>query len=98
MSKHQFTLMPEQVTFYVEENERILDAAIRHNAAIPYTCRNGTCRTCIYQITEGKVVQEEPELCMITAQELESGRRLLCMASLKSDATAEKVVRRKRTS
>ncbi len=96
MGKYRFTLLPEPTSFEVEDLERILYAAIRQNVSIPYTCRNGTCRTCLYQIMEGEVLQEETELCMITEQELVSGRRLLCMSSLKSDASAEKVVRRKK--
>ncbi|WP_171628331.1 2Fe-2S iron-sulfur cluster-binding protein [Paenibacillus plantarum] len=82
--------------FEVEDKELILDAAIRQQVPIPYTCRNGTCRTCLYQVVEGTVIQEDADICMISEQELEAGRRLLCMSTLQGDAVIEKVVRKRR--
>ena len=32
--------------FAVEDNETILDAAIRQNVGLPYGCRNGRCGAC----------------------------------------------------
>ncbi|MCZ8511656.1 2Fe-2S iron-sulfur cluster-binding protein [Paenibacillus filicis] len=96
MASYKVTL-PDQKQFEVKEGEIILDAALSQGVDIPYTCRNGTCRTCLYQVVEGDVIQEQPELCMITGQELESGRRLLCMSTLHSDASLEKVQRKRKT-
>lgn len=96
MPKRTVALLPDQITFEVEENEIILDAAIRQNIALTYTCRNGTCRTCLTQVHEGIVRQLEPELCLISPEELAAGRRLICMCIMESDIIIEKIVRRRR--
>jgi len=42
--------------FTAEENESILDAAIRQGVGLPYGCRNGACGKC-----SGKVISGETE-------------------------------------
>ncbi len=97
MPKHRVTLLPDHTSFEVDENEIILDAAIRQNIELIYTCRNGTCRTCLIQVNEGKINQLEPEVCLISAQELDAGRRLICMCTTESDAVIEKVSRHRKS-
>jgi CDP-4-dehydro-6-deoxyglucose reductase len=41
--------------FEVEENETILDAAIRQNIGLPYGCRNGRCGSCTANLLSGEV-------------------------------------------
>jgi CDP-4-dehydro-6-deoxyglucose reductase len=41
--------------FEVEENETILDAAIRQNVGLPYGCRNGRCGSCAADLVAGEV-------------------------------------------
>jgi CDP-4-dehydro-6-deoxyglucose reductase len=41
--------------FAVEENETILDAAIRQNIGLPYGCRNGRCGSCAADLLAGEV-------------------------------------------
>jgi ferredoxin len=94
--KHTMTIMPSGQTFDVNENETVLDAAIRQAVPIAYTCRSGTCRTCLFQVVEGIVEQEYPQYCMITEQEIADGRRLLCMSTCGSDAVIAKPERRRK--
>lgn len=96
MALYQVTLRPEEITFAVEENEMILDAAIRQGIPVAYSCRSGTCRTCLFRVVEGDVLQEDSGLCMISPQEIAENRRLLCMSRLRSDAVIEKWVRRRK--
>ncbi len=42
--------------FEAEENETILDAAIRQNIGLPYGCRNGRCGSCIADLVSGDVL------------------------------------------
>lgn len=42
--------------FEVEDNETILDAAIRQNIGLPYGCRNGRCGACAADLHAGEVV------------------------------------------
>ncbi len=92
MNDYEIRLQLEPVrSFRAAAGETILDAAIRHGIDIAYSCRNGTCRTCIVQVIAGEVAQEEAESCMISAQELEMGRRLICMSTPRSDAVLAKI-------
>lgn len=95
MSEYDITLLPSNQRFTVRENELILNAAIREGVDIAYSCRNGTCRTCLFQIISGDVQMIDVEHCMISEQELENNRRLLCMSMAKSHAVLEKKLRKR---
>ena len=41
-----------------EDGETVLDALLRANADIPYSCKKGTCLSCMVQMTEGDVPQD----------------------------------------
>lgn len=94
MRDYTVTLQHIGESFTVKEDELILDAAIRQGVNMPYSCRNGTCRTCLLQVTEGDVELVDPEACTISPAELEANRRLLCMSLCHSDATFDRARRR----
>jgi ferredoxin len=96
MADYRVTLQPSQQFFTVQPDELILDAAIRQGVQVAYSCRNGTCRTCIFEVQEGTVQPMDVDECMISEQELKSNRRLICMSLCKSDAVLEKVSPRSR--
>ncbi|WP_054027317.1 2Fe-2S iron-sulfur cluster-binding protein [Bacillus sp. FJAT-28004] len=99
MNEFNVKIQPSNQTFTVGREELILDAAIRQGVRLPYSCRNGTCRTCLIEVKEGTVQPVDADLCMISVQELELNRRLLCMSLCQSDAVVERVQpRRSRTS
>jgi len=97
MADFTVNLQPSNQSFTVKKDELILDAAIRQNIKVPYSCRNGTCRTCLFEVKEGIVQQTDADLCTISKQELEENRRLICMSLCKSDAVLEKVSPRRRS-
>lgn len=72
MADHTVTVLSTNETFTVGSNEIVLDAAIRQGMYIPYSCRNGICRTCLYEVKAGTDQLLDADLCMITEQELES--------------------------
>jgi len=41
--------------FEAEDNETILDAALRQNISLPYGCRNGRCGSCAADLVSGEV-------------------------------------------
>ena len=41
--------------FEAEDNETILDAALRQNIGLPYGCRNGRCGSCVAELVSGEV-------------------------------------------
>lgn len=96
MSEYKVRLLPADAVIGVRANEMILEAALRQGIDVTYSCRNGTCRSCIHQAIEGTVVQEDAEYCMISPQELADNRRLICLATVRSDAVLEKVKPSKR--
>ncbi|MFF2450292.1 2Fe-2S iron-sulfur cluster-binding protein [Neobacillus sp. NPDC058068] len=96
MSEFIVKVKSSDQTFTVRPNEIILDAAILQGINIPYSCRNGTCRTCIFEIKEGIVQAINVEECLISPNELELNKRLLCMSLCKSDVIMEKVSPRRR--
>ena len=83
--------MPFQVTFnqsstrfLVEEDERVLDAAIRQGIGMPYGCRNGQCCSCKGKIVSGHVTyKEQPE--GLDPEEQAHGTALFCQAYASSD-------------
>ena len=74
-SGHQFT---------VEDNETILDAAIRQNVGLPYGCRNGRCGSCAADLVSGDVTYygRPPAL-----EDLPAGKCLPCQGFAASDLT-----------
>ncbi|MDP2258017.1 MAG: 2Fe-2S iron-sulfur cluster binding domain-containing protein [Polaromonas sp.] len=66
----------------------LLQAAERAGLALPSSCRNGTCRTCICQLISGQVLYriEWPGL---SAQEKQEGYILPCVAYPASDVVIE---------
>jgi ferredoxin len=66
----------------------LLQATERAGLALASSCRNGTCRTCICQLTSGRVVYriEWPGL---SAQEKQTGYILPCVAYPASDVVIE---------
>jgi len=98
LSDYKVSYLTSDETFTVNLDETILDAAIRQNVTIPYSCRSGTCRTCLAEIVAGEILQEETEDCAITKEEIEANRRLLCLSFCKSDAVIRRIVRRRNES
>ncbi|CAM3386047.1 Oxidoreductase NAD-binding domain protein [Bordetella sputigena] len=81
---YRVVVLESDVTFTVEENESILDAAQRAGAAMPHECTFGMCGSCRVKIEEGAVAYEElpPGLA---AAEHEQGYALACQARPLSD-------------
>lgn len=50
---YQVTIEPIGTTIEVEEDQTILDAALRQGVWLPFACGHGTCGTCKVQVTVG---------------------------------------------
>jgi ferredoxin len=78
-------------SFDVAAGEVVLDAALRAGATIPYSCRSGTCRTCISRVLSGRI-EHDPDYAddlLIDADEIAEGYRLLCSAFAYTDSVLE---------
>lgn len=75
-------------SFEVGEGEIVLSAAVRQGVDIPYSCRGGTCRTCLSKVMSGRI-EHEPEYedeLMLDRSEVEEGFRLLCSSLAYADS------------
>lgn len=82
---HQVTVRPSGHTFRAEENETILDAALRQGVALPYGCRGGMCGTCATSVLNGQVAYPFGPAQGLSEQDREDGKAFLCMAAACSD-------------
>ncbi len=92
MATFKVTLAASGKQFSVESGETILEAAERAGVLLAFSCRSGTCRSCLTRIASG-CVEHDPEYAdelNIDAAELADNYRLLCSALAHSDVTLEK--------
>lgn len=71
--------------FVVNDDETVLDAAIKQGVGLPYGCRNGACGKCAGDLISGEVSYEEGALRSQALEEFESGKVLFCQAKAKSE-------------
>lgn len=76
-------LQPSGAAFTAAPDETLLAAAERAGIAMPNSCRNGTCRTCLCRVAEGRArhLIEWPGL---SADEKREGYILPCVAVAES--------------
>ena len=78
------TIHPSEHQFYVEENESILDAAMRQNIDLPYGCRGGACGCCAGFIVKGDVYYDDEPIAL--DDDMKANKQaLFCMAKTNSD-------------
>ncbi|MDJ0741048.1 MAG: CDP-6-deoxy-delta-3,4-glucoseen reductase, partial [Gammaproteobacteria bacterium] len=70
--------------FEAEDNETILDAAIRQNVGLPYGCRNGRCGSCAADLLAGDVTYYGAPPAL---DEAGAGKCLPCQGFAASDLT-----------
>ena len=78
------TLSASSHQFDVEDNETILDAAIRQNIGLPYGCRNGRCGACTADLISGEVTYYGAPPAL---EEAGAGKCLPCQGFAASDIT-----------
>lgn len=86
---HQVTIQPSGHQFIVDDDETILDAALREGFALPYGCRNGACGACKGRVLSGQIDYGVHSPNALKAEEKAEGRALLCRAKALSDLTIE---------
>lgn len=66
----------------VKAHETILDAALREDIDLPYSCQAGMCTACLGKCVSGKVQMDEED--GLTDKELQQGYILTCVAHPKT--------------
>lgn len=77
---------PQGGIFDCAADQPLLLAGLAAGVALPWSCRNGSCRSCIARLVEGRVAHriEWPGL---SAEEKAEGFILPCVAEPRSDLT-----------
>lgn len=86
---YQVTIEPLGATINVEEDQTVLDAALRQGIYIPHACCHGLCGTCKVQVLEGEVDHGAANPFALMDFERDEGKTLACSCTLQSDTTIE---------
>ncbi|MDD3517310.1 MAG: 2Fe-2S iron-sulfur cluster binding domain-containing protein [Chromatiales bacterium] len=86
---YQLTIEPLGTTIEVEDDQTILDAALRAGIWLPHACCHGLCATCKVQVLDGEVELGEASPFALMDFEREENKCLACCATLQSDVVIE---------
>jgi anthranilate 1,2-dioxygenase reductase subunit len=70
----------------VQNNELLLDAALRSGITLPMDCREGVCATCQGRCESGEYTQDYVDEEALSATDLAQRKMLSCQTRVKSDA------------
>ena len=89
MAKYKVTLLREansiNATIECADDKFILEAAEDNNIELPYSCRAGSCSTCLGKVTKGTI--DQPDQTFLDEDQISNGFVLTCVAYPTSDAT-----------
>ncbi len=86
---YQVTIKPSEHVFAVQDDETILDAALREGFVISYGCRNGACGTCKGKVLAGEVDYGVYQEAALPVAEKQLGMALFCQARPRGDIVIE---------
>jgi phenol/toluene 2-monooxygenase (NADH) P5/A5 len=86
---YQVTIEPLGEIIEVEDDQKLLDAALRAGIWLPYACNHGVCGTCKVQVMDGDVEHNEASAFALMDVERDEGKTLACCATLNSDIVIE---------
>lgn len=83
------TVQPSGRQFTVEDDEFVLDAALRQAVVLPYGCKNGACGSCKGKVLQGEVDYGSYQKRALTDLERSHGKALFCQARPLTDVVLE---------
>lgn len=86
---YSITVLPSERAFEQDDDERILNAAIRQGVGLPYSCRDGTCGTCKCKKISGTVVMGPHQQKALSDEEEAAGYILTCCGTALTDVVLE---------
>ena len=67
----------------IPDDKYILEAACEKNIPLPYSCRSGSCSTCVAKLEKGDVDQQDQSF--LDEGQISNGYVLMCVAYATSD-------------
>jgi len=86
---HRVVLKPSGHSFEVADGVNVLQAGLDAGYELPYSCRDGVCRTCRGTIVEGKVDYGKVNPAYLSDADKARGFALLCQARPLTDLVVE---------
>jgi CDP-4-dehydro-6-deoxyglucose reductase len=86
---YQVTLKTSGKQFTVNQDETLLEAALRQGINLPYGCKNGACGSCKGKILEGQVSHGQHSQSALSSVDETAGGTLFCCAHPQSDLLIE---------
>jgi CDP-4-dehydro-6-deoxyglucose reductase len=75
----KLSIKPDNIVLELEENNNVLDSALKRNVNLPYGCKDGLCGTCKCKVLSGDFKLDNTyNNRILTDEELEQGYTLLC--------------------
>lgn len=88
MARHRITFLPAERMFYIDDQDTILDAAMKAGIYINASCGgNGSCGKCRIRVVEGNVLSDRHS--KINRSDYDQGFRLACRSRVHSDTVIE---------
>jgi len=86
---YDITIRPSGQTFQANDNESILNAALRHGFALRHGCRNGACGSCKGKVLSGQVTYPTATPLCLRPEDLAANIQAFCQACPTSAVTIE---------
>lgn len=75
------------VTIDCPDDKFILEAAEENNVELPYSCRAGSCSTCLGKVVSGSI--DQPDQTFLDEDQMKNGYVLTCVAYPTANTTIE---------
>ena len=86
---HRITIKPSNHAFETQDDETVLEGALREGFVIAYGCRNGACGTCKGKVLEGTVDYGVYQEATLPESDKRQGYALFCQAKPLGDLVIE---------
>src|SRR6266576_3970687 len=89
MTTHQGRFQPVNIEIEVNEDETVLNAALRQGVSLTHGCREGQCGACKSFLLDGDLEMKKYSTFDLPEYESDEGYVLLCRSHVYSDAEIE---------